>query len=76
MFGPYDVWRVTGACDMLDAPSCHRLSFGASIPFGLDYTVSRRFAVGVGGRYHLLIASDGVAQMITAFARAELTWGY
>ncbi|HZF48243.1 MAG TPA: hypothetical protein VE093_06320 [Polyangiaceae bacterium] len=57
-------------------PPCHRFSFGASIPFGLDYTVSRSFAVGVGGRYQLLIASDGVAQMITAFARAELTWGY
>lgn len=83
LVGPYDVWRVSGACDVPNAsppsppsPPCHRLSLGASIPFGLDYTVSRSFAVGVGGRYHLLIASDGVAQMVTAFARAELTWGY
>ncbi|NUQ75955.1 MAG: hypothetical protein HUU21_20640 [Polyangiaceae bacterium] len=80
LVGPYDVWRVSGACDVPNAsppsPPCHRLSLGASIPFGLDYTVSRSFAVGIGGRYHLLIASDGVAQMVTAFARAELTWGY
>jgi hypothetical protein len=78
LLGPYDVWRVGGACGVADppSPSCHRLSFGASIPFGLDYTVSRSFVVGIGGRYHLLIASDGVAQMITAFGRAELTWGY
>jgi hypothetical protein len=76
LVGPYDVWRVGGACGVPEAPPCHRLSLGASIPFGLDYTVSRSFAVGVGGRYHLLFASDGVAQVVSAFARAELTWGY
>jgi hypothetical protein len=76
LLGPYDVWRVGGACGVLDAPPCHRFSLGASIPFGLDYTVSRSFAVGIGGRYHLLIAADGVATMMTAFARAEITWGY
>jgi hypothetical protein len=76
LLGPYDVWRVGGSCGVPNTPLCHRFSFGASIPFGLDYTVSRSFAVGIGGRYHLLIASDGAAQMVTAFARAELTWGY
>jgi hypothetical protein len=77
MVGPYDVWRVGGACDVPEAPACHSARLSASIPFGLDYTVSRSFAVGIGGRYHLMFfGPNPMDQMITAFARAELTWGY
>lgn len=75
--GPYDVWRVKGACDVANAPLCHSVRLDLSIPFGLDYTVTRSVAVGIGGRYHLLFfGPNPVDQMVTAFARAEITWGY
>ena len=52
---------------------------GASVPFGLDYQLSRSFALGVAGRYHLLFGSLGEAspaQYLTVFARAEYIWGF
>jgi opacity protein-like surface antigen len=52
--------------------------FGLSVPVGLDYQLSRSVAVGVQGRYHLLLTggSSGVTSALTAFARVEYLWGY
>ena len=36
----------------------------------------RSFAMGVQGRYHLLLSSDGAASYLTAVARAEYIWGW
>jgi hypothetical protein len=47
------------------------------VPFGLDYSISRSFAVGVGGRYQLLIGgSNGLEHGLTGLLRAEYVWGY
>jgi opacity protein-like surface antigen len=77
MAGGYDLWTTSGPCGAEGLPSCHSGRLGGSIPFGLDYTVTRSFTIGFAGRYHLLFLGPGsVEQMFTAFARAELVWGY
>jgi len=47
------------------------------VPFGLDYQLSRSFAIGAAGEYKLLLLdAAGVSQRISAFLRAEYIWGY
>jgi hypothetical protein len=48
-----------------------------TIPFGLDYQLSRSFALGVASEYKLLFLDPaGVGQRFTAFVRAEYIWGF
>jgi hypothetical protein len=77
MAGGYDVARL-GPCGGPGEQQCHTGKFGASVPFGLDYTFSRSFAAGFAGKYTLLLpgAGDSPGSYFTAFARAELIWGY
>jgi hypothetical protein len=72
LVGAYDVIDASGECDKY----CHSLRLNLEIPFGIDYTVSRDIAVGVAGRYQVLISGYSPAQGIGAFARFELLWGY
>lgn len=52
-----------------------RLAVG--IPFGIDYQISRSFAVGAAGEYKLLfLGPDGMSQRISAVLRAEYIWGF
>lgn len=78
MVGGYDLWSVADECgaDVEGVPACHRGRIGGSIPLGLDYQISRDFAVGAQGRIHLLLLGDSPAMYVTAFARAEILWGY
>lgn len=47
------------------------------VPFGLDYQLSRSFALGVAGEYKLLFLDvAGVSQRISAYLRAEYIWGF
>ncbi|AUX21785.1 hypothetical protein SOCEGT47_022730 [Sorangium cellulosum] len=77
MAGAYDSVRLA-PCGSHGQPDCHSGRFGVSVPFGLDYTFSRQFAVGFAGKYTLLVpgAGDGPGSYFTAFARAEFLWGY
>lgn len=77
MLGAYDSVRLA-PCGSHGQPDCHSARFGISVPFGLDYTFSRTFAAGFAGKYTLLIpgAGDGPGSYFTAFARAEILWGY
>jgi hypothetical protein len=78
MVGGYDLWSIADECgaDVEGIPPCHRGRIGGSIPFGLDYQLSRSFAVGAQGRVHLLLLGDSPVMYVTAFARAEVLWGY
>jgi hypothetical protein len=72
---PY-VGGLVGAADIVD-PSGHSLRLNLQVPFGLDYSVSRSFAVGAGGRYQMLIGGpDGLTHGLTGLLRAEYVWGY
>ena len=76
MAGGYDLWTVDAECGTDLTVACHRGRIGGSIPFGLDYQLSRSFAVGAQGRVHLLLLGDSPVMYVTAFARAEVLWGY
>ena len=39
-------------------------------------TVSRRFSVGVAGRFQLLLLGESPWMLLGAFARAEYVWGF
>lgn len=48
-----------------------------TVPFGVDYQLSRSFALGLAGEYKLLFLDPaGAGQRFTAFLRAEYIWGF
>ncbi len=71
---PY-VGGLVGAADIV-TPSGNNLRLSLQVPFGLDYSISRSFAVGVGGRYQMLIGGAGLEHVLTGLLRAEYVWGY
>jgi opacity protein-like surface antigen len=75
MAGGYQLSFFGDVCDAPEA-DCSSTMFGLSVPFGIDYLFTRSFAMGVQGRYHLLLSPDGAASYLTAFARAEYIWGW
>lgn len=74
MVGGYQIGASFDACDLPGA-SCSATRLGLSVPLGIDYQLSRSVALGVQGRYHLLLGGD-ISHVITAFGRAEYIWGY
>ena len=76
LVGGYDLWTVGVECGTGATVACHQGRIGGSIPFGLDYQLSRSVAVGAQGRVHLLLLGESPSMLVTAFARAEILWGY
>lgn len=58
--------------------SCSNGRLGFSGLFGLDYQVSRRFSLGGGLRYGLLLLGNqnNVDQTLSVSLRAQYIWGY
>ncbi|MDI1443980.1 hypothetical protein [Polyangium sp. 6x1] len=77
MAGGYAV-SALDPCGAAGETGCTSGRLGLSVPFGLDYQVSRSFTLGATGRYGVLLfgPKGGVDQMIGAFLRAEYVWGY
>jgi hypothetical protein len=71
---PY-VGALVGAADII-TPSGSSVRLNLQVPFGLDYSISRSVAVGVGGRYQMLIGGAGLEHGLTGLLRAEYVWGY
>lgn len=71
-------WIGATAGGYYDAnPSNPGARLGLGVPFGLDYQLSRSFAIGVTGDYRLLFLDpNGVSQRISAFVRVEYIWGF
>lgn len=65
-------------CVTTNESPCTTGRLGLSLPFGLDYQLSRSFSLGVAGRYGLLLFGNQnkVDQTISVFARAQYIWGY
>jgi hypothetical protein len=75
--GGYD-FLLAGTCDGAGEPSCRRGKIGGGIPFGIDYMVTRSFAIGAAGKYTFLLPGEDANydSYLTMYARAELIWGY
>lgn len=74
--GAYDLIAAT-ACGGPGETPCHLGRFAFAVPFGIDYTITRSFAIGFAGKYALLIpAREFPGSYFTAYARAEFIWGY
>jgi hypothetical protein len=72
---PYVGGTIGGYYAETPAASGGRLAL--TLPFGLDYQLSRSFALGVAGEYKLLFLDPaGVGQRFTVFLRAEYIWGF
>lgn len=69
---------VLDPCVSTNDVSCTNGRLGFSIPFGLDYQVSRTFSLGAMGRYGVLLFGnqDKVDQTVGGFIRAQVLWGY
>lgn len=72
MGGAYVLASTESACKM----DCVALRPGGSLPFGLDYQISRSLAVGFAGRDQLIFGGGGVTHTLTLGARVEYIWGY
>jgi hypothetical protein len=73
--GPAALVSHDAACGMALAEPCAALRLDLAIPFGLDYRVSPRFNVGLGGRFQMLMLGYSPWTTIGVFARAEYVWG-
>jgi hypothetical protein len=74
--GAAGVFSTDPACGISSAVPCRSFRINLEIPFGLDYQVSRRFSVGVAGRFQLLLLGESPWMLLGAFARAEYVWGF
>lgn len=65
-------------CVATDAAPCTNGRLGLSLLGGLDYQVSRRFSIGGGGRYTVLLFGNQnkVDHTISVMARVQYIWGY
>ena len=68
---------VTAGAYYESSPDGGGARLAVQIPFGLDYQISRSFAVGATGEYKLLFLDvAGVSQRFAAYLRAEYIWGF
>jgi hypothetical protein len=74
--GPAALVSFDPKCGAATTEPCAGFRLNGAIPFGLDYQVSRSFAVGVMGRFQILLLGGAPQETLGAFARAEYTWGY
>jgi hypothetical protein len=74
--GGAGVFSTDPACGLSIAEPCRSFRINLEIPFGLEYQVSRRFSVGVAGRFQLLLLGESPWTLLGAFARAEYVWGF
>jgi hypothetical protein len=75
MAGVADIW--TASCPMGGKVACgHLPKLDLEIPAGLDYLVTRRFALGAMGRYQLLLLNGNAVNSFGGFLKAEYIWGF
>lgn len=73
--GPAAILSRNPACGGAKAEPCTALELSLNVPFGLDYKITPMLAVGLGGRYQMLLLGYSSFTAFGGFARAEVTWG-
>jgi hypothetical protein len=74
--GPAGLVSTDPNCGLATLEPCSAFRLNLAIPFGLDYQVSRKFNVGLGGRFQVLLLGSSPWETLGVFARAEYVWGY
>lgn len=75
--GPAAIVSTDPKCGLATLEPCAAFRINLALPFGVDYQINRSFAVGVGGRFQVLLLGETQPWMtLGVFARAEYTWGY
>jgi hypothetical protein len=72
MAGVADIW--VPKCDA--RTPCHQPKLDLEIPAGIDYLVTRSFAMGAVGRYQLLVLNGNAVNSFAGFLKAEYIWGF
>lgn len=73
--GPAGLLSVNPTCGLSIAEPCRAFRLSAGVLWGIDYQISNRFAVGLAGRFQLLLLGDHPWMTLGIFAKAEYTWG-
>jgi hypothetical protein len=76
LVGAADIVDLGADCGKTPTTPCSSFRLSLEVPFGLDYSVSRSFSVGVGGRYQMMIGGAALENGLTGLLRAEYVWGY
>lgn len=72
--GPAGLISVNPTCGLSIAEPCSALRINLELPFGIDYRVSKRLAVGAGGRFQLLLLGDVPWMTVSVGAKVEWVW--
>ena len=73
--GPAGLFNTSPACGASIVTPCHAFRLGAEILFGLDYQLTRRLAVGVAGRYQILLLGSLPWMTLSIGGKVEYAWG-
>jgi hypothetical protein len=74
--GPAGLVSFDPKCGVAATEPCSAFRINLAIPFGVDYQISRSFAVGLGGRFQVLVLGGSPWETLAVGARAEYAWGY
>ena len=75
-FGPAGIVSTDPKCGLATLEPCSAFRLNLALPFGVDYQINRSWAVGIGGRFQVLLLGDSPWETLGVFARAEYTWGF
>jgi hypothetical protein len=73
--GPAGLLSTDPLCGASISEPCRGFRLSLEIPFGIDYQITRRFAVGLAGRFQLLLLGEQPWMTLGIYAKAEYTWG-
>lgn len=75
MAGPAALLSTDSFCGLSISAPCRAFRLVLEIPFGLDYQLTRRFTVGVGGRFQMILLGESPWMTLAVQAKAEYVWG-
>ncbi len=73
--GPAVLVSMDKACGLSLAEPCRELKLNLEIPAGLDYQLTKRFSIGLGGRFQVLLLGYNTFMSFGVFGRAEVVFG-
>lgn len=73
--GPAGIISTDPLCGAAVSEPCRAFRISLEIPWGLDYQLTPRLAVGAAGRFQMLLLGDSPWMTLGAYARVVYSWG-